>query len=190
MSGLATIVGRSSSKIDGDHISYPIPAVGAFLSPRSTNRPVGAQFVKQLAVESFSRRNVEASVDRLVRDPHRRIVRVLAPEPDGDLLRRALLVEFRGDGFPQNWPHRQRRHFGSAGADISGGIGLDRPVVLAPAVAGDLACNRGRGSSEFFGDFPSTVAGGDSSRNFFSFACGDVAASSCSWDRSDTAGLT
>ena len=87
MSGLATIAGRRAAVIDGDSVPYLSAPVGALLPTRAADPPISTQFVKFCIVEYLPRRYVEATVNRLVRNPHLRIGRVLAPEPGGDLLR-------------------------------------------------------------------------------------------------------
>ncbi len=87
MSGLATSIRCWAAVIDGDPVPYLPAPVGALLPTRPADPPISTQFVKFCVVEYLSRRYVEATVNRLVRNPHLRIGRVLAPEPGGDLLR-------------------------------------------------------------------------------------------------------
>ena len=70
------------------HLRADVPARAVSgASARDPQRPAGPQARDQLALERASALHVERLVDRLVRDPHRRIIGELELEPLGDLLR-------------------------------------------------------------------------------------------------------
>src|SRR4051812_22320951 len=54
---------------------------------RDAQRPAGPQALRQLALQRTAALHVERLVDRLLADPHPRIIRVVEPQPLGDLLR-------------------------------------------------------------------------------------------------------
>ena len=87
-------------------------------------------------------------------------------------------------------PGGEGRDLRAARADIRCGIRQGRPIVFAAAVAGDLPCDRGRGSSEFVGDRPSAVTGGDPTGNLFTLPGREMRCSPTTWERPDTAGFT
>src|SRR3954464_9586591 len=55
--------------------------------PRDAQRPAGAQARGQLAGQRAATLHEQRLVDRLVGDPHRRIIGEVDPQPGGDLLR-------------------------------------------------------------------------------------------------------
>jgi hypothetical protein len=73
--------------VDADHVADPAPTVPAPLAARPSNRTVTPQTVKHAGVEDIPRRHGHITVDRLVRDPPRRVTGMFPPRPLGDLLR-------------------------------------------------------------------------------------------------------
>ena len=81
--------------------------------PRHPQRPPGAQAGGQLALQRPPALDVERLVDRLMADPHRRVIRVVQPQALGDLLRaprhspstvlpRPVPASLPGHGWPGN----------------------------------------------------------------------------------------
>ena len=66
-------VGLGRSLADGDHVPDLAATVRALLSARPSDRTLTPQAVEHAGVKHFPRRHVHITVDRLVRDPHRRV---------------------------------------------------------------------------------------------------------------------
>jgi hypothetical protein len=63
------------------------PSLASGSCPRNAQRPAGAQAVDQLAFERVPALDEQSLVDRLVADPHGRIIGEVHRQPVGDLLR-------------------------------------------------------------------------------------------------------
>ena len=80
-------VGLGRSLADADDFPDLAATVRGLLSARPSDRLLTPQAVEHAGVKHFPRRHVHITVDRLVRDPHRRVIEILPPQPLGDLLR-------------------------------------------------------------------------------------------------------
>ena len=76
---------------DPDRADYPAAHLAA--AAAAPGAPARAQGRLQLALELPPRVDVDALVDRLVADPHRRVVRMLRLQPPADLLRQVPPVQ-------------------------------------------------------------------------------------------------
>ena len=74
-------VGLGRPFVDADHVADPAPTVPAPLAARPSNRTVTPQTVKHAGVEHIPRRHGHITVDRLLRDPPRRVpAKLTAPQ--------------------------------------------------------------------------------------------------------------
>src|ERR1700744_281446 len=87
-----------------------------------------------------------------VRDAHRRIARILPPQPLGDLLWRPIVIQFGGDHTRQLRIRRQLAHFRAPRPVEPGSVGNQCPGGLAAPVAADLSRYRRRRPIEATGD--------------------------------------
>src|SRR6266849_4402780 len=89
-----------------DDLPTPL-ALGAGLLALS-HPALSSEALDELAVKDAAGLEVEAPIDRLVRDPHLG-AGVLRCEPTGDLLGRPVVLQLRRDHLPQRSPTRQQR---------------------------------------------------------------------------------
>jgi hypothetical protein len=87
MTGHLPGVGLGRSLTDGNHVSDLAATVRALLSARTSDRTMTPQTMEHAGVKHFPRRHIQVAIDRLVRDPHRRVTEKLPPQPLGYLLR-------------------------------------------------------------------------------------------------------
>ena len=102
MAGDRAVGHLGRARLDADHIGQlPPPLVRSARSTRPTPLVPLAQGGQQLPPQLPPRQDVQVRVDRLMRDAHRRIVRIRGCQPGGNLLRRPALGQARDHGGPQ-----------------------------------------------------------------------------------------
>jgi hypothetical protein len=77
MPGNFPSVGLDGTLSDGDCVVDLAATVRGLLSARPSDRTLAAQTVEHTGVKHFPRWHVHITVDRLVRDPHRRVIEIL-----------------------------------------------------------------------------------------------------------------
>jgi hypothetical protein len=132
MPGHFPSVGLDRTLSDGDGVADLAATVGGPLAQRTPYRTIAAQTVKHAGVKHFPRRHIHITVDRLVRDPHRRGTGMLPPQPLGDLLRRPVVVKFGGDHTRQLRIGGQLAHFRTPRPLGRSSIGSQRRYASRP----------------------------------------------------------
>ena len=86
MSGDRAVLGLRGALADEDLLSHEPLAASSAAGSGHTQRPPGPQTGRQLAPQRSSALHVQRLVDRLMRDPHRLIIREIDPQAGRDLL--------------------------------------------------------------------------------------------------------
>src|ERR1022692_2053800 len=100
--------------------------------------PTAAQLLAQLAPQRTTRLHEQRQIDRLVRDPHRRIILVGPAQPPRDLLRRPPALKFLLDDPAQTRVERELRQLRATRTLPRRPLSALRAVAPATAVAVDL----------------------------------------------------
>src|SRR5438445_1784423 len=85
--GHRAVLSLGRTLTDEDLAGHEVLAAAAGAGARHPQRPARAQACGELAPQSTAALHIQRLVDRLVRDPHRFIMREVEPQPAGDLLR-------------------------------------------------------------------------------------------------------
>ncbi len=153
--------------VDGDHVAQMPSPVRSLHEPGPAHRATGPQPLVRALRQVPRCRQIDSAVDRLVRDPHARLVGMFAAQPRRDLLRGPVQLEPREHHRPQPLVARETRHPRPPGFDAGTLIGDRRTVGVTAAVAGDLARDRRRRPPQPFGDRPGRKTSSDPTRDLF-----------------------
>jgi len=87
--------------VDGDGVDDLAAPLAIGAAPLALSHPaLGSQMFDELPVESAFGLQVQAPINRLVRDAHFGVATVLRGEPASDLLGRPVFLQFRSDELP------------------------------------------------------------------------------------------
>src|ERR1035441_8037013 len=104
--------------------------------------PTGTQLLAQLAPQRPTRLDEQRQIDRLVRDPHRRIILVGHAQPLRDLLRRPFTLELLLDDLAQTRVERELRQLRATRTLPRRPLSTLCAIAPATAVAVDLPRDR------------------------------------------------
>src|SRR6266487_1749069 len=131
-----------------------LAAVDAACRPRPTEQSCPPQVRDEFLLQRPSRLDEQGQVDRLVRHPHSLVVGKLDLQPAGNLRRRPVFPQLRGDDPDQSRPAGQFAALRSPRTLPGAPIGLGGAVAAWAPMAVELTCDR-RGRSAQTGGNPS-----------------------------------
>src|SRR6266487_2461872 len=142
-----------------------LAAVDAACRPRPTEQSCPPQVRDEFLLQRPSRLDEQGQVDRLVRHPHSLVVGKLDLQPAGNLRRRPVFPQLRGDDPAQSRPAGQFAALRSPRTLPGAPIGLGGAVTAWAPMAIELTCDR-RGRSAQTGGNPSRrLASGNAARD-------------------------
>jgi hypothetical protein len=126
---------------------YRVNDLTARLSPggggfASAHQPPGAQTGDQLLSQDSSSLDEQALVDRLVGQPHRRVIAVFILEPAGYLLRRPIIIQFLRHHHLKGWIDSEPTRLRATGRSPSTLISIGRSIPSSSVIPTDLAADR------------------------------------------------
>ena len=126
----------------GDHHHVGDPPAIVHPSVRFAARAPGPQARRQLAAQLPARLHIQRLINRFMTDPHARIIRELAPQPRGDLLRRAAVHQPPLDLPQQPRMRREFRRLRPPRRLLRVTLALQRPIATPPPAPSDLPPHR------------------------------------------------